>query len=32
MKKKKEYKPKEENIIKLKIYLNDISKLRDNSK
>ncbi len=32
MKKKKEYKPKEENIIKLKIYLNDISKSRNNSK
>lgn len=29
MKKKKEYKPKEENIIKLKIYLNDISKSRN---
>ncbi len=32
MKKKKEYKPKEENIIKLKKYLNDISKSRNNSK
>ena len=31
MKKKKEYKPKEENIIKLKIYLNDISKSRNNN-
>ena len=30
MKKKKEYKPKEENIIKLKIYLNDISQSRNN--
>ncbi len=30
MKKKKEYKPKEENIVKLKIYLNDISKSRNN--
>lgn len=28
--KKKEYKPKAENIIKLKKYLNDISKSRDN--
>ncbi len=32
MKKKKEYKPKDENIIKLKQYLNDISKSRNNSK
>jgi hypothetical protein len=32
MKKKKEYKPKEENIVKLKLYLNDISKSRNNSK